>query len=81
MAKLLRMDPERQRVVDIAKEMFAEGASITQVRVRVNKECPGVDPKARKWTVLEIDRERRGISGTIHSPEEAADPAGAGRSA
>ncbi len=68
MTKLLKMDPERARAATIAREMLDAGHSITEVRVRVNRECPGLSRSAKGWTLLEIERERASLQGTVHSP-------------
>ena len=81
MTKILKMDPERQRAVNIAKEMLDAGASMAEVRVRVNRECPGLDRGTKRWTLLEIERERERISGAIHSQTEVADSPRAGEDA
>jgi hypothetical protein len=76
--KIITLNPERQKAVDIANEMLDAGLSMALVRVRVNKECPGLDHGAKRWTLLEIERARESISGAIHSPENAIDTRGAG---
>ena len=81
MTQLIKMDPERERAATIAKEMLESGAGMAEVRVRVNRECPGLDKGAKRWTLLEIERERGSISGTVHSPEETADSPGTGEDA
>ena len=81
MAKLIKMPPEQERAVNIAREMLDNGASMAEVRVRVNRECPELDRGTRRWTLLEIERERGSLPGPVHSPEEAADSQRAGEDA
>ena len=54
MTRLIQMDPERQRAADVAREMFAAGASRNDVRLRVHRECPGVGKAARLWTMCRL---------------------------
>ena len=80
MTRILKNDPEIEKAQIIAREMLASGASMNQVRVRVNKECPGMDYGTKRWTLLEIEREheRGSLPGAIYSPSEATDSPGAG---
>ena len=68
MTKLIKMDPEREQAARIAREMLEAGASMAEIRVRVNRECKGVESAARRWTLLEIERERASVPRAIHSP-------------
>ena len=79
MATLIQMDPERQLAASIAREMLETGASVAQVQVRVNRECPTLERAAKRWTILEIERGR--LSGAIHSAAETPDTPGAGEDA
>ena len=81
MTRILKNDPEIEKAQVIAREMLAEGASMNQVMVEVNKECPGLDHGTKRWTLLEIERERGSISGAVHSPSEAVDSSGTGSNA
>ena len=79
MAHLVRMAPDRALVLDIANDMA--GSSMAEIRVRVNKECPGVDRGTKRWMLLEFERERASISGAVHSQAQAVDTPGAGEGA
>ena len=81
MTKLLHMDPEREQAATIVRGMLDSGSSLAEARVRINRECPGLDPAARRWTLLEIERERERLSGPVHSQEETIDSPRAGKDA
>ena len=81
MARILKNDPEIEKAQRIAWEMLDSGFNMNQVRVRVNKECPELDRGTKRWTLLEIERERGNLSGAVQSPQEAADTPGAGAEA
>ena len=68
MAHLIQMSPERERATSIAREMLGMNSSTAATWVRINRECPGLDRKAKRWILAETERERERISGAVHSP-------------
>ena len=81
MARLIQMPPEQALAVKIANEMLDSGASMNEVRVRVNRECPELDRKTQRRTLMEIERERGSLPGAVHSSAQAVDSQRAGEDA
>lgn len=77
MTKLIKMNPERESAVTIAREMLLAGAGMAEIRVRVNRECPGLDAGTKRWTLSEVERERGSLFGSVHSKKETTDSPGA----
>jgi len=78
---LIKMGPERELAATIARWMLDDGASMAEVRVRVNRECPSLDRGTKRWTLLELERERECVPGAVHSETEIVDTPGAGEGA